>query len=306
TDVYAFGALVFQVLAGQVPFDGQSPMDVLLKHMTVEPPRASAVCRDVPPQLDEPIRRMMAKESAYRPASVGAALETLVAAGNAAGILAASAYLPPPSDPGAPFHGAATLPTGGATMQEPVRIVTGSDAAPNGHTFLASEADVLPPRTSRARLGAMAAVVLLACAVTGAFVMGMRKPHEKGTAGLVAAPSAEAALPPSAAPPPSVIVKPAELVTITLDATPKDAKIMQGAKELGAAPGPFSFPAGAPVTLTVVAKGFKSQELTLTPTASTAMPVSLEKLAAPIATAKGPAGKGKPISSDLENFDTSK
>ena len=200
TDTYAFGALVFQVLTGQVPFDGSSPMDVLLKHMTQDPPRASVVCPQVPALLDAPIQRMLAKEVADRPASVGEALDTLVAAGSAAGILTASAYLPPPSDPGAaPFHAAATLPTGGASASGAVRVVTGNDASPNGHTFLASEADVTPPRASRARLGAVV-VVALAAAVAGAFAFGLRASRDREQqTGLVAAASSAAPSPPISA-----------------------------------------------------------------------------------------------------------
>lgn len=308
TDTYAFGALVFQVLTGQVPFDGGSPMDVLLKHMMQEPPRASAVCAEVVPELDAPIQRMLAKEAADRPASVGEALDTLVAAGNAAGILTASAHPPPPSVSGtAPFHAAATLPTGGAATGGAVRVVTGNDGPPNGHTFLASEADLSPARSSRARLGAVV-VAALAVAVAAAFAFGLRTSRDgEKQAGLVAVTAAVASSPLSAAPSPSATSTAPALVAITLETTPKDAKVLQGARELGAAPGPFSFEVGAPVTLTVVAKGFKNHDVTLTPSTATTMTVALEKTAtaavAGSAKADAGAGKGKPIPSDLENFD---
>jgi serine/threonine protein kinase len=310
TDIYAFGALVFEVLTGEVPFNGQSPMDVLLKHMTAEPPRASAICADVAPELDEPIRRMLAKEPSERPASAGEALASLVTAANAAGIPIGAAYLPPPSNPVAPFHGAATLPTmdaGSASSSGPVRIVTGNDdhASPNGSTFLASEADVAPARSTRARVGALVAVALLACSVGAAFLVSTRAAHEEPK-GVVTSPSSSAAAivapVPTVASAAAVETKVAE-VEVTVDVTPKGATVMDGARELGPAPGPFRLKVGAPVTLTVSAKGYKNRDITITPDARTTLPITLEKQsAAPVVKAAG--GKGKPISSDLENFDT--
>ena len=313
TDIYAFGALVFEVLTGQVPFNGESPMDVLLKHMMAEPPLASVVCREVSPALDEPIRRMLAKESSARPASVGEALESLITAGNAAGIPSGAAYLPPPSREVAPFHAATTSPTAAgsdATASGPVRILTGNQGSPSAITFLASEADVLPTRSSRARIGAMLAVAVLALAVGGAVVFSMRARRDVST-GTVAAPSSSlgvaAVISPTVVPVPSApaLEPKVQDVEVTIEVTPKEAKVMDGTRELGAAPGPFLLKVGAPVTLTVVAKGYKNRDLTMTPTSRTTVPIILERQAA-ATVVKGGGGKGKPISSDLENFDNNK
>src|SRR5256712_6686701 len=42
-DLYAVGAILFELLAGRLPFSGQSTMDVLLAHATVEPPKFAEV-----------------------------------------------------------------------------------------------------------------------------------------------------------------------------------------------------------------------------------------------------------------------
>ena len=73
-----------------------------------------------------------------------------------------------------------------------------------------------------------------------------------------------------------------------------------GSRELGITPGPFTVTANEPITLTVSAKGWKSRDVAVTPTASTTIQVALEKQPA---TAGKVGPKGQTISSDLEGFD---
>ena len=310
TDIYAFGALVFEVLTGQVPFNGDSPMDVLLKHMTQDPPFASVVCPEVPPQLDEPIRRMLAKEPSARPASVGEALDSLVTAGNAAGALTGAAPLPPPSNPTLGDRAHSHTATGPTIESMPVprhvSVVTGGDASPNGNTFLASEADVAPVRRSRARLGV--AVVAVLGLVVGAVVAfsvlrgpatasagrGIVGPATtRATAGSGVASSAPTAG--TAATSATIIDAPIPDVELRIEGAPKDAVVKDGARELGIAPGPFKLKSGAPVTLTVSAKGFKPKDVQVTPTSSTTVRVALERQGRATTT-------GQPINKDLEGF----
>ena len=328
TDIYAFGALVFEVLTGQVPLNGDSPMDVLLKHMTADPPRASEVCAEVAPSLDEPIQRMMAKERSARPASLGEALESLVAAGTAAGILTGSSFLPPPSHSEAFRIG--TAPTTGPGMdirKTPGRVVTGhlptppgsapsrgyitgdGGASPIGSTFLASEADVAPVRSSRKRVGLFIGVALAAFALgAGVLVLGVRSGHKENTStGIVAAAAAVSVVTSTPSGDPSGDPRGAsapigEEVQVTIDATPKGAKVMDGDRELGIAPGPFKMKSGATVVLTLTAKGYKNREVAVTPTSRMTLPITLEKQGA-ATIVKGGGGTGKPISSELENFD---
>ncbi len=310
TDVYAFGALVFEVLTGQVPFNGESPMDVLLKHMTAEPPRASEVCAQVPPQIDEPLRRMLAKEPAERPRSVGEALESLVAAGNAAGALAGAAPLPPPSAPNVmgTFSSSsaitATVADGAVNSGQPGRpISVVTPTSPGGSTFLGAEADVAP-RGSRPRLGLLALVAAGALLVGGVLVVAVARPGDgapKPTTGIVSAPRAPASSAQSGVSVPLVPSNvPATAVELRIEGAPKDAKVTVGSRELGITPGPFTVTANEPLTLTVSAKGWKSRDVAVTPTASTTIQVALEKQAA---TAGKVGPKGQTISSDLEGFD---
>ncbi|MGD0767278.1 MAG: serine/threonine-protein kinase [Tepidisphaeraceae bacterium] len=71
-DIYALGALLYEMLTGQVPFFGSSPAEVLMKHLT------SQVCLD---GIEEPfqsaIRKAMAKNPAERFQSVQEMVEAV-------------------------------------------------------------------------------------------------------------------------------------------------------------------------------------------------------------------------------------
>jgi serine/threonine-protein kinase len=99
TDIYVLGIIVFQTLTGELPFWGESVMEVMVKQTSAPRPSASAVCADVPAVLDEPIRRMMAKDPAERPESVAAALDALFEAAQEAGLASSASGLVRPTEP---------------------------------------------------------------------------------------------------------------------------------------------------------------------------------------------------------------
>jgi len=86
TDIYAFGIMAFQMLTGELPFFGSSVMEVMVKQTAADRPKASAVCPDVPRELDEPLKRMMAKDPDGRPSGILEAVDELAEAAQAAGI----------------------------------------------------------------------------------------------------------------------------------------------------------------------------------------------------------------------------
>ena len=70
-DLYSVGVMLFELIAGRLPFLGASSMDVLLSHATEDPPAFADVVPNlhVPAGVEEIIRACMAKDPADRPQS---------------------------------------------------------------------------------------------------------------------------------------------------------------------------------------------------------------------------------------------
>ena len=100
-DVYSLGVVCHELLTGKHPITGESTLVVLVAQVMRAPPRVSEVCPDLPPELDEPILRMLAKDPKERPASAEAALNELSRAAERAGIVVPAGLPrlepPPPS-----------------------------------------------------------------------------------------------------------------------------------------------------------------------------------------------------------------
>ena len=80
-DIYSLGCTLYFLLSGQTPHTADSVVDKLKAHAEREPEAIETVCVDVPDELAEVIRRMMAKDSADRfqsPAEVADALAPFV------------------------------------------------------------------------------------------------------------------------------------------------------------------------------------------------------------------------------------
>jgi serine/threonine protein kinase len=109
-DIYSLGVLLFQMTTGKLPFDADTPLAVVLKHVNDPTPLPVDSNPDIPPDLQEVILKAMAKEPEDRyqtAAELAAALRAvnLLAQGETA------VPLPPPPPP--------TAPTAQATVFEP-------------------------------------------------------------------------------------------------------------------------------------------------------------------------------------------
>jgi serine/threonine protein kinase len=81
SDIYALGVLVYEILVGQLPFSADTPLAVLLKHMTDAPPLPRTLMPNLPPGVDEVLNRVLAKSPRDRFRSGGefaAALEAVL------------------------------------------------------------------------------------------------------------------------------------------------------------------------------------------------------------------------------------
>jgi serine/threonine protein kinase len=65
-DVYSVGILLYEMLAGVVPFTGEKPTDVILKHIEEAPAPLVAFRQDIPEGLEPLILKALAKDPALR------------------------------------------------------------------------------------------------------------------------------------------------------------------------------------------------------------------------------------------------
>jgi len=65
-DVYALGIVMYEMLAGRTPFDGDTPVAVAMQHIQDMPTPPSYFNPDIPPALEEVIMRCLEKEPERR------------------------------------------------------------------------------------------------------------------------------------------------------------------------------------------------------------------------------------------------
>jgi len=67
-DLYSLGILGYEMLAGNLPYDGDNPMNVLFRHLDGDAPHLRDIC-DAPPALADVVMRTMAVARDDRPAT---------------------------------------------------------------------------------------------------------------------------------------------------------------------------------------------------------------------------------------------
>jgi eukaryotic-like serine/threonine-protein kinase len=282
-DVYALGVLCHELLTGQPPLTGESTVAVLLAHLTKAPPRASEVNPALPPELDAPILRMLAKDPELRPASAGEALAELRQAAERAGVVILS-EAPRLSRP-------ARIPSAVSSSVISGHVAIQRAASPSDQS---SDREALVRTTSghgdRRGFGwiLLGLIVVLGGGVTFIITRGPSRPQSQTQASLgdrsnessMMQSRTEGALPsPSAA----VVESPKEQSNVELRfvGAPAGAQIWLDGHVLGETPGPILVPYGvSPLKLQVVAAAHDAATLTIVPEASLSINVHLQKRSA--------------------------
>ncbi len=70
-DVYSLGIVTYQMLAGELPYTADTPIQVMLKHMSEPVPDISKVIEGIAPEVGLVMQRVLAKEQEARYATAG-------------------------------------------------------------------------------------------------------------------------------------------------------------------------------------------------------------------------------------------
>ena len=85
-DIYSLGIILYQMLAGDVPFKGPSIPSIMKKHLLEKPPHFSELGATVPPEVEEVVRHTLEKEPGLRPPTVQDFINELRTAVNASNV----------------------------------------------------------------------------------------------------------------------------------------------------------------------------------------------------------------------------
>jgi formylglycine-generating enzyme required for sulfatase activity len=69
SDIYSLGIILFQMLAGDVPFKGVSMPTIMKKHLMDPPPHFAELNMDVPPAIEQVVHHALEKDPNKRPAT---------------------------------------------------------------------------------------------------------------------------------------------------------------------------------------------------------------------------------------------
>src|SRR5262249_16425937 len=157
SDVYATGCVVYELLTGHPPFQGDNPVSVAYQHVREDPKPPSASNRDVTPDVDAVVLKALAKNPLNRYQSTAEMRADLLRAATGRAVLATP-----------------IMPNDATVMVPP------SPMGPNG-TRPVSPARVGNPKQRRASTWVMVALSILGLVAIAALVTGLYLTNQKPT-----------------------------------------------------------------------------------------------------------------------------
>jgi serine/threonine-protein kinase len=165
SDLYSMGVILFQLLTRQVPFDAESAIGIVLKHVTEEPAHPSSIYPSCNPKLEAICLKALQKkkEDRYQSArEMRADLKAAIDASGSSVAIGARARMSSHSDQ--PMENAATIPIDLRAMAAVDMKPTASKVTPIGTEALDSLPDGVPSRWTGY---AIAAALILAVGFGG-------------------------------------------------------------------------------------------------------------------------------------------
>jgi serine/threonine-protein kinase len=163
SDLYSLGIVLYELLTGKTPFEGDTPVEIAMKHLSNAPKPPSKLRPDIPPELDMVVLRALAKSPDDRYQSADEMEADLERVARGAPVAAATAATQVLKVPPAAAAEAATA----ATMIAPIAVSRG-DVPPPFVEDEQNEEQGGPDRPLWAWL--LAVLFVIAAVVAGFFV----------------------------------------------------------------------------------------------------------------------------------------
>jgi serine/threonine protein kinase len=144
SDIYSLGVILFEMLAGHVPFTGESATHVMMKHMTEPPPSVLALRSDLPVGISDVVAKALAKLPDDRFQSAGAMSDALFRATAGEDLTANRA--------GHGIAGSGQFPAAGTQPVEPVSVADDLDEVTLVRAPLMTSSAATVPRPAPASL----------------------------------------------------------------------------------------------------------------------------------------------------------
>ncbi|MCU1281838.1 MAG: hypothetical protein JWM53_5384, partial [bacterium] len=277
-DIYSVGVIMYELFTGKVPFEAESFMGILTKHITTQPtpPREAAPEREIPVEIEAVILRALAKEAEDRYQSMADLTAELAAI---ASHLAPEVLQPRPSSQAVAQISKPLSSVMAARMATP--RPTPMPRPPSG-AARALPGDELPPKKKSAAPYIAVAAILVAAAAGAVLIT--RSPSQTPTQ--TPAPTTAVIPPPKQPDPPA----PPVLEEVIVDSVPPGAKIFVDGLAVADAPEALKVEKGKTKVVVLKKDGFVDQEQTIDPQKSHKLLVRLERVKRSPSAAKG----GKP------------
>ncbi len=269
-DIYALGAIAYEMLCGQPPFEGRNYAHLLWQHANSEPPPLGdrTPCA-LPPALERTVMRTLEKEPEKRFHSVSEMLEALDRAATESGLAVASPGRPPVR----PLVNLRSVGIAAALLLALLGSVwwLGRESATNDRLAekartASGEAEQGRPTTARAPVQAAPAQAAAATTASG------------NTAPPLAAPGSDTA---PQEPTEPIAEQAAATLTVRFESLPLGASVSVNGKALGKTP--VSAPVradGEPIRAVFSAPGYQKQTITVEPVKGEPVQARLRRLPA--------------------------